>query len=302
MNDTIVKFKEYLVYNCNYSELTAKSYGEDITYFYRFCNTELINPLEITNNDIRNYLSLCLINGVSKRTIKRRLSSLKHYYKWLVDNKYLTINPFDFISSPKNESKLPEFLYYETIEKLFDANNKRTDFLASRDQAILELLYSSGLRASELISLELSNLNKNNRILRVIGKGNKERIVPYSKIAQDTLNEYLTKCRPVLLSKNRSDVLPNNIFLNAKGNKLTLRGLEYILDEIEEKTNIYVHLHPHLLRHTFATHLLDNNADLRVIQELLGHESLGTTQVYTHVSLEKLNETYKNTHPRAKKK
>ncbi|MGM9857634.1 MAG: tyrosine-type recombinase/integrase [Bacilli bacterium] len=302
MDDTVILFENYLTNVCNYSVNTVKSYCDDINKFLKYCNDEEINYLEVKEMDIRNYLSLCFIMKLTKRTMKRRISSLRFFYAFLIKFDYMTLNPLDFISLKKGYNKLPEVLYDEVLDKLFKYNQNRDDFLKCRDQAILELLYSSGIRASELIDIEFSNLDLNSRIIRICGKGNKERLVPFSKNAQEAINYYLKDIRPVLLGKSKNDVVSQNLFLNSKGQKLTLRGLEYILNNIEVKTGIDVHLHPHVLRHSFATKLLDNEVDLRTIQELLGHSSLSSTEVYTHVSIESLQETYKNTHPRAKKK
>lgn len=302
MNKTINEYLDNIRFNLGYSIETLESYQNDLNVFKEYCDQNLIDYLTLSHDEIRNFLTEQLEKGLSKKTLKRRVSCLRSFYNFLTDKNYITMNPFLTISTPKVENKLPEFLYYDTLEKLFEANNNRDDFLATRDQAILELMYSSGLRVSEVCDLCLNNIEIRKRILHIVGKGNKERIVPFSKVCQKAINEYLKNCRPVLLSKNTSEVIPTNLFVNSQGKKLTPRGLQYILKEIENKTGIYVHLHPHMLRHTFATHLLDNNADLRVIQELLGHESLSTTQVYTHVTMEKINETYRNAHPRAKKK
>lgn len=204
------------------------------------------------------------------------------------------------ISSPKGEKKLPDFLTTNEIDLLLDENKKRTDELADRDQAILELLYASGLRASELINLTLQDINMRERIIRVFGKGSKERIVPFSKTARCAIEQYMQESRPKLLTNNPKG--ENHIFLNSHGEKLTYRGLEYILSEVEKKTGIYLKLHPHKLRHSFATHLLNEGADLRTIQELLGHESIGTTQIYTHVTYSEMKNTYDKSFPRARKR
>ena len=177
---------------------------------------------------------------------------------------------------------------------------ERQDNLKNRDQAILYLLYYSGLRAQELVGLDVQSVSLKERSVRVLGKGNKERIIPFTNECQQVIKHYIDNERKTLLLKSK-DLTPA-LFLNAQGERLTTRGLEYILDAIEEKTGLYVGLHPHILRHSFATHLLENGADLRVIQELLGHESINATQVYTHVTEEAMKETYLNAFPRAKKK
>ena len=188
-------------------------------------------------------------------------------------------------------------LYLQQVERLFSANAKREDPLWVRDQAILELLYSSGLRASELVGLGHRQIDFRVRSIRVKGKGNKTRLVPFSKSAEEAMKRYYGELRPLLLAKNKDALKSDKFFLNDHGRGLTVRGLEYILRAVEEKTGIYLGLHPHEFRHTFATHLLENGADLRLIQELLGHETIDTTQVYTHVSKEKMKAQYDSFFP-----
>ena len=249
---------------------------------------------------IRNFLTDELNNGISKRSCKRRLSTLKYFYEFLVKKGYTKDNPFMFVSSPKTDKRFPKVLYEDQISDILKANKERTDELALRDQTILELLYYTGMRASELVSLDVQSINMRNRFVRVFGKGSKERLVPFTEDCQKTLDKYLRESRPVLQSKSLKTTPA--LILNNQGERLTSRGLEYILDKIEEKTGNFVGLHPHILRHSFATHLLNNGADLRVIQELLGHTSLNATQIYTHVSEEAMKITYEQYFPRANKK
>ena len=204
-----------------------------------------------------------------------------------------------FISAPKTDKKYPHALYKEQVREILDENAKRTDDLMIRDQAILSTLYFTGMRAAELVNLTIQSISLNQRIIRVIGKGDKERLVPISEECKKDLERYINFTRKELLSK--AMVATNALFLNSKGEKLTTRGLEYILDSIEEKTGTFVGLHPHILRHSFATHLLENGADLRVIQELLGHASINATQVYTHVTEREMQTEYLASHPRARK-
>ena len=249
---------------------------------------------------IRNFLTKELNSGVSKRSCQRRLASLRHFYHFLEQKKYVEDNPFLFVAAPKSEKKFPHALYKEQVREILDENAKRTDDLMIRDQAIISTLYFTGMRAAELVNLTIQSVSLNQRMIRVIGKGNKERIVPISEECKKDLARYIDFTRKELLSK--AIVSTNALFLNAKGEKLTTRGLEYILDAIEEKTGTFVGLHPHVLRHSFATHLLENGADLRVIQELLGHSSLNTTQVYTHITEKEMQSEYLSSHPRARKK
>lgn len=301
MDDTVKLFEEYLALEKNYSSHTVKNYIFDVHRFLSFLNEEERSILEVKSRDIRDFLMLEMMRGDSKRTLKRRMSALRQFYDFLVKKEYVKMNPFLVVTSPKAEKKLPDFLYYEEIEKLLASNALREDHLMIRDQAILELLYASGMRAFELCKLEISDIDFRSRFLRIVGKGNKERIIPFSQTAKEAMQRYQKELRPSLLLKNKKNEIVQIFFLNDKGQPLTTRGLEFILKEIEKKTGVYLSLHPHKLRHTFATHLLDNGADLRVIQELMGHASLTSTQVYTHVSMERMKTTYANAHPRAHK-
>lgn len=302
MNKDVESFINHLEKERNYSHKTAISYAFDIEKFLTYIKNEGIMIHEVDQKCIRNYLTIELQRGISKRTCLRKLSSLRHFYRWMVDNQFLEHNPFALISSPKPDIRFPKVLDYEQITNLLNTNAKRVDKLAIRDQAILELLFASGVRADELINMTLISINLRDRIIRVLGKGRKERLVPISKVAQTSLEKYLKTSRQVLLAKNKEGFKEKAFFLNNNGSKLTERGLEYILKSIEGKTGCYYGLHPHIFRHSFATELLDNGADLRVIQELLGHESINTTQVYTHVSQEAMKKEYLSAFPRAKKK
>jgi len=313
MNKPEQEFLSHLQNVRNYSPRTVSSYQEDIDKFCDFIFKEGVLLEEVDVICIRNFLTEELNQGISKRSCKRRLSSLKHFYKYMVNVGYIKDNPFIFVSAPKVETKYPHALYKDQVAEILKRNAERTDELALRDQAILSLLYYSGIRAQELVTLPIQSVYLRERAIRVLGKGNKERIVPFSAECQKVLKKYIDIERPKLLQKHielekrkpeekRNDNLLSPLFFNANGGQLTTRGLEYILDAIEEKIGLYVGLHPHILRHSFATHLLENGADLRVIQELLGHESINATQVYTHVTEEAMKETYMAAHPRAKKK
>ena len=305
MNKPQRDFLDHLLYERKFSQKTIDSYSRDIDKFFKFLNQEGLKMDEVNLSVIRNFLTKELASGVSKRSCKRRLSSLKHFYQYLYEQKYIDDNYFIYITSPKTDKRFPQTLYKEQIDKIFEANRQRTDFLATRDQAILEMLYYTGVRASELINLELTSVDLKRRIVRVVkGKGNKERLVPFTEDCKAVLEKYYTETWPLLHARM---VVPDKdgkvfFFLNNQGNQLTTRGLEYILDSIERKTGAFVGLHPHILRHSFATHLLSAGADLRVIQELLGHASLNATQIYTHVSEETMKEVYSSAFPRAHKK
>ena len=313
MNKPEQEFLNYLVNERNYSLKTAKSYQEDIDLFceYIFKEGTLMEDVDVLT--IRNFLTEELGRGVSKRSCKRRLCSLRRFYRYMVNVGYINDNPFILMRAPKTETKYPHALYKEQVQELFKRNSERTDDLKNRDQAILYLLYYSGIRAEELVNLDIQNVSLKERVIRVLGKGNKERIVPFSSECQKVIKKYLDDDRKRLVDRyflwqkkqeanGKKPPARAPLFFNAQGGPLTTRGLEYILDSIQEKTGLFVGLHPHILRHSFATHLLENGADLRVIQELLGHESINATQVYTHVTEEAMKDTYENFFPRAKKK
>ena len=291
MNE-IEQFVEHLKLDLNYSEQTIKSYVQDIESFDEYLRSLGHSFKDANPQLIRMYLSKQLEEGKTKVTCCRRLAALRHFYTFLVRKNYVVINPFLLVGSPKKEIRYPEALYLEQIETLFARNKGRIDKLRYRDQAIIELLYASGVRVSELVNIKMNRIDIKNRNIRIFGKGRKERMVMFSKSCQSTLIEYINH-NPFCNSEY--------LFTNAKGEQLTTRGVEYILKEIQDKCGLQLGLHPHMLRHTFATHLLEGGADLRVIQELLGHESINTTQIYTHITEEAMKQQFNMSHPRAKK-
>ena len=297
MNKQTRDFLDYLKNERNYSEDTIKSYQYDIEKFFSYLYTEGVLMDNVDLAIIRNFLSNEIQCGISKRSCKRRISSLKHFYHYSLKVGYVKDNPFELVSSIKTEKRLPDVLFEEQIVYLFKKNEERNDFLSVRDQAIIEVLFSSGIRAKELVNLNVQSLDLSRRELRVIGKGDKERIVLISNECKTCVQKYMKQVRPTLLAKAK--IVTPALFLNNRGNRLTTRGLEFILDRIEEKTGTFVDLHPHVLRHSFATHLLENGADLRIIQELLGHSSLSTTQLYTKVNTAEIMNIYEHCHPRA---
>ena len=294
-------FLEHLQLDLNYSKQTIKSYRNDIESFLYFIFNQGIKLDDVDTQTIRNYLYVEMQNGKSKTTCCHRIACLRHFFDFLLDHEFIHENCFLFITAPKKDVRYPEVLYLEQVETLLYRNRLRTDDLMLRDQAILELLYASGLRVSELVNVKLSDMDIRNRTIRVLGKGRKERLVMFSKSCQATLIDYLKNSREDLLRRNKSDFSLDFLFLNSQGKQLTTRGVQYIIDDIQNKTGCNYGLHPHTLRHTFATHLLEGGADLRVIQELLGHESINTTQIYTHVTEEAMKAQFNMSHPRAKK-
>lgn len=302
MDNPITGFVTYLKYQRGFSPATVIAYESDVVDFSEFLLNEGVGVNEVNQEVIRQYLTTQLEKKISKRTLRRRIAALRHYYKWRVNNKLTEINPFLLTESPRVGEHFPSVLYEEDTKTLLAANAKRDDKLMIRDQAILHLLLASGLRASETVALTLQDIDFKNRIMRIRGKGNKERLVPFSEGARSDLQTYINELRPQLLAEDKFGRPTGVVFLNANGRPLTTRGLEYILKSVENKIGAYYDLHPHLLRHSFATDLLSKGADLRVIQELLGHESISTTQIYTHVSPTILKSEYAKAHPRAQVK
>ena len=293
LNDFLI----YLTQVLSYSALTAKSYGEDVAAFLLFLKKANKPKNQVDKETIRMYLLDLNIANIDHASIKRAISALRHFYRYLCHYKNFANNPFETISSPKKAKKLPEFLTFEEVTDFLDSNKKRTDFLAKRDQAILELMFASGLRAGEVISLRTTDLDMEQRLVKVVGKGSKERIIPFSKTAKLALEDYQEDLRPRLLKEKKDEGI---LFLNSQGSPITERGLEYLVKESALKSGFSLKVHPHMLRHSFATELLNNGTDLRVIQELLGHESINTTSIYTHVSFEDLKKTYERCFPKAK--
>ena len=311
MNKPTYDFLEHLRLDKNYSEQTINSYKFDIEKFFKFLNKEGVLMDQVDQIVIRNFLTDELNDKNNKRSCKRRLSSLNQFYSFLVKEEMVKDNPFILVDSPKTDKKYPHVLYKDEVREILNANALRTDELAIRDQAILCLLYFCGLRAAELVGLNVQDVNLRNRMVVVFGKGRKERLVPFTEECRVAVKRYLDEMRPKLVNKQKNATsalfLGDIVYKTDEENpqkepRMTTRGLEYILDQIEEKTGIYKEIHPHILRHSFATHLLENGADLKVIQELLGHTSINATQVYTHVSPEAMKQTYIDSFPRARKK
>lgn len=291
-------FSSFLIYlkdERNYSQKTIVNYGEDIADFLLYLKDENIDKDLIDKSIIRNYLFQQRKKNIDASSIRRRISSLRHFYRYLLKKGNVDKNPFATISMPKKSKKLPEFFTHDEITSLLDATACRTDYLAKRDQAVLELLFASGLRASELISLKFSQIDFTEKTIRIIGKGNKERITHFNDVALTALKDYKNSLRIVLLGNNEDE---GYVFLNKKGMPLTERGLEYIVEKSAIKCGFPLHVHPHMFRHSFATELVNNGADLRVVQELLGHSSISTTSIYTDVSFADLKKTYDQCFPK----
>lgn len=290
------EFQDYLLNVRRYSSNTVISYSFDICDFTKFIRGLGKIFKDIKVDDVKSWILDLTERQIGKRSIKRKMSSLKSFYAWMYLQKKVDSDPFEYVHSPKATHALPDFFSEKEIDTLLTANEKRTDKLKNRDQALLMLMFASGLRASEVVNLTFNQVDFDNRIMKISGKGNKDRLVPFTNSAKESMLNYINGLRKDLLKEDTK-----YIFLNSKGNKMTVRGLEYILDEIEAKTGLYGKIHPHMLRHSFATKMLNRGADLRTIQELLGHSSIETTSIYTHVAYENMKETYEKTFPRAKK-
>ncbi|MFA5560340.1 MAG: site-specific tyrosine recombinase/integron integrase [Acholeplasmataceae bacterium] len=299
----IERFSEFLRYEKNYSENTVKSYVRDLHDFENFILREELelNLLHVTRERLGRHFIVHLENsGYSDKTKARKISALRSFYQYLMDNKLIEVNIFTQIQTPKIARKIPKILEVEEIDLLFKSID-RLDSLGFRNHLLLDMLFSLGLRASEITNVEIKDLSLNQRRILVHGKGSKDRYLPLHQNLINDLKHYMTYVRPVLLAKG-SDTQETKLFINYKGTALTVRGLQKILKTVIQKSGETYRINPHMLRHAFATTLLDNGADLRVVQELLGHQNLKTTQIYTHVSTKSLKEKYDKTHPRMIKK
>jgi len=281
----------------NASPLTLQAYRSDILQFLSLEETTLGGKQALDHLTLRRYLAWLKKNNFSRRSIARKLSATRSFLFFLKKEGQIKDGRWATVSSPKMEKNLPRFLYQHEVSALLEAPDSRTN-LGFRDRAILELIYSSGMRVSELVSLKLQALQLGERLARLSGKGKKERIVPVGRVAAELLEEYLQKVRPALAGKNKDGHSWNEVFLNKWGNPLGDRGIRYIFRKYIRQVSHKEDISPHSLRHSFATHLLEGGADLRVVQELLGHASISNTQIYTHVTRERLSEVYHAAFPR----
>ncbi len=289
---------KYLEVERNASPYTVRNYTTDLLGFFQFLKAKGIDSLkEVDRHTLRDYLSHLMEKGFVKASIARKLSAIRSFYRYLQREEIISTSPVATTSSPKLDKRLPSFLSIEEMNRLLEAPDLSTP-QGLRDRALLELLYASGLRVSELVSLNLEGVNLDTNEIRVWGKGAKERMVLMGQPAARTLTAYLNQGRPELLGKKRS----NALLLNRYGKRLIERRVQRILEKYTNIAGIGKRVYPHMLRHTFATHLLDGGADLRVVQELLGHASLSSTQIYTHVSKSQAKKVYLLAHPMAQEK
>jgi len=292
------RYINYLEAERNASPYTVRNYTTDLLGFFQFLRTKGIGSLQVVDrHTLRDYLSHLTEQGFVKASIARKLSAIRSFYRYLVREEILSANPLEKASSPKLDRRLPSFLTIEEIGRLLAAPDLSSP-VGQRDRALIELLYASGLRVSELAQLNLEQVNLDTREIRVWGKGSKERMVLMGEPAAKALSVYLNQGRPELLAKKRS----NALFLNRYGGRLIDRRVQRILKKYASLAGIDKKVHPHMLRHTFATHLLDGGADLRVVQELLGHANLSSTQIYTHVTKSQAKKVYLSAHPLAREK
>ena len=293
--DSLHAFLTYLEAEKGYSGHTITAYRKDLEQFISYLEEHILHLGQVTHRDLRFFLAeLQQEQQLKKSTLCRKTAALKSFFKFLNKEGRIDRNPADLLSAPKKEKHLPEVLSTADIARFLDQYLAGEDPVSLRDRAIFELLYSSGLRVSELVALNTADFKSRKGILRIFGKGSKERIVPVGELAQEAVSRYMECGRPTMLRDEQEA-----LFLNQEGGRLTARGVEYLLDQYIKKGALQFKVSPHVFRHSFATHLLDNGADLRVIQELLGHESLSTTQIYTEVSQTHLQQIYRKAHPRA---
>lgn len=295
MNQLIKEYLTVLKLEKNLSDNSVASYDFDLKKFLEFLDDiGITDASDIHTETIIKYFSCQTELGVSSSTLSRYYSSLKGFFKYIFESEYITSNPTERLSSAKISRKLPVVLSINEVETLLNQPNVE-DKLGLRNKAILEMFYSSGLRIAELINLKISDLFFDDEVIRVLGKGSKERVVPVGTSAIEWVTEYLTRSRPLLMKKSKSG---NFVFINNRGGQLSRMGVWKIVDRYVKEADIQKEVHPHTFRHSFATHLLEGGADLRAVQEMLGHADISTTQIYTHIDREYVKQMHRDYHPR----
>ncbi len=290
MNKSLKKFLDYLAHQKNCSSHTVRAYETDLKQFLSFLRKKRLFSLGLVDYPLLlKFLAFLREGGCTEKTAARKAASLKAFFKFLSGRKLIPSNPALILRSPRVPERLPEFLTFKETLAVISAPSGNS-WQVFRDRAILELLYATGIRVGELASLTMNKINIAEDMIKVEGKGKKERVVPVGRPAMNALAEYLEK------KPHRGE---ETVFLNSKGKPLTERSVERMVDKYARKASIGRKITPHTFRHTFATHMLENGADLRTVQELLGHESVTTTQIYTHLTVERLREFYNKAHPRA---
>lgn len=298
MKGFIHEYEMYLNVEAKLSKNTSENYIRDISQYCEFLTKyrNISNPEDITIDDVRSYLNSLKRNHISSASQSRKLSAIKSFHKFLMLEKYVTKNVAKLVQNPKLEKKLPTVLSIEEVDNLLNCLTEDTP-LELRNKTMIELAYSSGLRVSELINLKIGNLHLQSGFIEIYGKGNKERIVPVGGEAIDLINKYLETARLLYINNKSKDF----VFLTRNGTNMTRQMFFDIIKEKAKLAGITKDVSPHKLRHSFASHLLERGIDLRLIQELLGHESISTTEIYTHINNMKLKNVYMNAHPRARK-
>ncbi len=290
--------KEYLAdlgLEKNLSKNTIESYRNDLSSLFRFLENYNINdPSEVNYENLIAFFKALKDTGLNSRSAARYYSSIKGFFKYLLANKYIISNPIEKVSPPKLAKNLPPVLSVNEIDAILSKPDIE-DKLGLRDRAVLETFYACGVRVSELINLKISDLFLKEEVIRVLGKGSKERFIPIGSSAINWINKYLIKSRPMLEKKMKSG---NYLFINGRGGKLSRMGIWKIVDRYVREAGIQKEVHPHTFRHSFATHLLEGGADLRAVQEMLGHADISTTQIYTHIDREYIKQVHKEFHPR----
>lgn len=295
--ELVEQFQDYLTYERNYSQLTIDAYLDDIEHFISFLKeTGHVDLLKIEILDARIYLTQLTDEKYNRSSISRKISSLRAFYQYLLSHEFLFENPFSYLHLKKSGLRLPNFFYNEEIELLFEAASG-TEPLDYRDKVILEILYGTGIRVSECQQLKIEDIDLDFGVMLVLGKGNRERYVPFGEYAKVAIEEYMEYCRSPLMTEYNKD--HEFLLISQYGDHISVSGIQYALNQLIKKTSLTSSMHPHKLRHSFATHLLDNGADMRTVQELLGHKSLSSTQIYTHVTKDHLLKDYNKYHPRA---
>ena len=285
------EFLKYLKEEKNYSDLTILDYDEDLNEFLNLVNKDVA---KIEKDDIKVYLTILFKHNNKSSTISRKISSLKSFYKYLNLKGIMSHNPMSTIKYPKKEKLLPKFIQYNELEELLKVSKEGK--FGDRNNLIIELLYDTGVRVSELVNIKISDIDFDNKKIRIMGKGSYERFAFFGENGYIALKKYMDGLRIQLLDNKSSDFL----ILNKDGGKITPRGVAKIIDSMIKNTSLKLKISPHTLRHTFATHLLDNGCDIRSVQEMLGHKNINSTQVYTHVTSERLKEVYFRSHPRGR--
>lgn len=291
----IDKYLEYLKVVKKYSELTIISYSDDLTEYYEFLSDNFLNLLEVNFDTASLYLKYLYDKKINKNSISRKLSSIRGLYNYLVREEIISNNYFNKISNPKREFYLPKFLKNKELDKIFEVLKGDTP-INERNTLIIELLYASGVRVSELTNIKIKDINREEKSIKILGKGSKERMVLYNNHTAKALDVYLNDGYHIFNKKSSGYLI-----LNKNGDRLSERYVRVILDEIVRRAGLDIKISPHTMRHTFATDMLEEGADLVTVKELLGHESLNTTSIYTHVTNEQIRKTYNMAHPRAKK-